>query len=142
MFCRICDGTDFSLAVDLKEQPWGNHFLKPEEIGKEPFYPLRVIYCHGCSTAQLDFTVKKETMFSRHTYLSGITRSLREHFEKLAQEVDGRFFKDQAEKSVLDIGSNDGTQLQAYQDLGYEAVGVESSQEIARIANQKGIFTV
>jgi 2-polyprenyl-3-methyl-5-hydroxy-6-metoxy-1,4-benzoquinol methylase len=142
MICRVCDSTELELAVDLGQQPWCNHFLKKEEIGKEPFYPLQVVYCQNCSTAQLNFTVKKEIMFGDHTYLSGVTRSLSEHFHHVAKEVDERFFRHTLPKSVLDIGSNDGTQLKHFQDLGYEVQGVESSRTTAAIANKAGISTL
>ena len=137
----MCSGQDFNVAIDLKEQPWGNHFLQKEEIGKEPFYPLRVVYCQRCQTAQLDYTVKKEVMFADHTYLSGVTKSLYTHFETIAKEVDQRFFAQQPIKRVLDIGSNDGTQLKCYQALGYDVLGVESSKRIAQIANEQNIPT-
>lgn len=140
--CRVCDHTDLSLAIDLQNQPWGNHFLKKEEVGKEPFYPLRVVYCHLCQTAQLDYTVKKEVMFADHTYLSGITRSLSDHFQKIAEDANHRFFQNQLSKSALDIGSNDGTQLKHFQQLGYDVLGIESSKRIAEIANSQGIPTV
>lgn len=142
MKCRVCDGTDLELAIDLGLQPWCNHFLKKSEIGTEPFYALRVVYCLRCATAQLDFTVAKEIMFGDHTYLSGVTKSLSEHFRTVAEEVEARFFRDIHPKSVLDIGSNDGTQLKHYKTLGYEVLGVESSKTIARIANDAGIETV
>lgn len=142
MKCRVCNSTNLDLAVDLGSQPWCNHFLKQEEIGKEPFYPLRVLYCHDCSTAQLDYTVKKEIMFGNHTYLSGVTKSLSEHFKTVAQEVDTRFHLDVKLKSVLDIGSNDGTQLQHFKALGYNVLGVESSKNTAKIANDSGIITL
>ena len=73
MHCRVCDSLRLELAIDLGRQPWCNHFLRPGEVGTEPYYPLRVVYCHDCATAQLDFTVKKEVMFGDHTYLSGVT---------------------------------------------------------------------
>ncbi len=142
MKCRVCDQTDLELAIDLHNQPWGNHFLKQEEVGKEPFYPLRVVYCHKCATAQLDHTVRKEVMFADHTYLSGVTRSLSDHFWQLAKDVDERFFKEKKLKSVLDIGSNDGTQLLHYQRLGYDVLGVESSKRTAEIANGQGVKTM
>jgi SAM-dependent methyltransferase len=142
MQCRVCDSTNLELAIDLGSQPWCNHFLKQEEIGKEPFYPLRVVYCHDCHTAQLDYTVKKEIMFGDHTYLSGITRSLSEHFRQIAIQVDDRFWKNTPDKSVLDIGSNDGTQLKHFQELGYEVLGVESSITTAKIANDAGVPTL
>jgi len=142
MTCRVCDSTKLELVVDLGNQPWCNHFLKKEEVGKEPFYPLRVLFCRDCHTSQLDFTVKKEIMFGDHTYLSGVTKSLSEHFRNVAAEVDGSFFADRKQKSVLDIGSNDGTQLKHFQSLGYEVLGVESSKTTARIANDAGVPTL
>ncbi len=142
MNCRICDSTDLELAIDLGMQPWANNFLKKEDVGKEPSYPLHVVFCHNCSTVQLDYTVPKETMFADHTYLSGITKSLSQHFKNVADEVDSQFFRDLSSKSVLDIGSNDGTQLKHFKDLGYDVLGVESSKTTAEIANSSGIKTL
>lgn len=142
MKCRVCDSQKLSPVIDLKDQPWGNHFLTAEEKGQEPFYPLRVIFCHDCATAQLDHTVKKEVMFSDHTYLSGMTNSLKKHFAETAGAVDKQFFADHKEKRALDIGSNDGSQLHYYKELGYDVLGVESSKRIAEIANQNGIPTL
>ncbi len=142
MICRICDSTRFELVLDLGTQPWCNHFLKSDEVGTEPFYPLRVVYCLDCSTAQLDYTVKKEIMFGDHTYLSGVTRSLREHFRNVAEEIDSRLGGERPGKAALDIGSNDGTQLKQFQKLGYDVLGVESSKTTAEIANQAGVPTL
>lgn len=142
MICRICDSGNLEPVIDLGDQPWCNNFLKKEELGREPFYPLRVLFCHDCHTSQLDFTVKKEIMFGDHTYLSGVTKSLSEHFRRIAQDVDKEFFSGQHQKSILDIGSNDGTQLKHFQTLGYEVLGVESSKTTARIANEAGVPTL
>lgn len=142
MKCRVCDSDHLDPVIDLGNQPWCNNFLKQDEIGREPFYPLRVIYCHDCSTSQLDFTVHKEIMFGDHTYLSGVTKSLSTHFETVAAEVDERFFQGQNVKSVLDIGSNDGTQLKHFQALGYDVLGVESSKRTAQIATDSGVPTL
>lgn len=142
MICRVCDSSHLELAIDLGQQPWCNHFLRQDEVGKEPYYHLRVVHCQRCATAQLDFTVPKEVMFSNHTYLSGVTKSLSAHFKTVAEEVDSRFFKNVAPKSVLDIGSNDGTQLKHFKALGYDVLGVESSKAISRMANEAGIETI
>ncbi|MHB8453177.1 MAG: methyltransferase domain-containing protein [Acidiferrobacterales bacterium] len=142
MICRVCDSSHLEPVIDLGDQPWCNNFLKKEDVGKELFYPLRVVFCQDCHTSQLDFTVKKEVMFGDHTYLSGVTKSLSEHFREIAHEVDTCFFSSQVSKSVLDIGSNDGTQLKHFQALGYEVLGVESSKSTARIANDAGVPTV
>src|SRR2546427_1418445 len=142
MNCRVCDSADLELVLDLGLHPWCNHFLKTRDVGKEPFYPLRVVFCHPCATAQLDYTVAKEIMFGDHTYLSGVTRSLSEHFRQIAEEVDARFFRNTPAKSVLDVGSNDGTQLGHFRALGYDVLGVESSRTTAKIAGAAGIPTL
>ena len=140
VICRVCDSTRLEPVLDLGLQPWCNHFLKPVEVGREPTYPLHLVYCHDCQTVQLDYTVPKETMFGDHTYLSGITKSLDAHFGNIAQEVRTRFFPN-GPHAVLDIGSNDGTQLKHFQKFGWEVLGVESSKTTAGIANSAGVPT-
>lgn len=142
--CRVCDSSDLVLAIDLGRQPWCNHFLTAEQLGKEPFYPLRVFYCNACGTAQLDFTVPKEVMFGDHTYLSGVTKSLGAHFKHIADSTLSRYFDgvDPAAIAVLDIGSNDGTQLKHFQARGCAVLGVESSKATAAIANLAGVPTL
>jgi 2-polyprenyl-3-methyl-5-hydroxy-6-metoxy-1,4-benzoquinol methylase len=142
MECRVCDGRDFRLVVDLGNQPRGNHFLTKEEVGHEPSYPLRLIYCNRCATAQLDYTIKKEIVNNDHSYLSGVTRSLREHFKLVAEDVNRQFFSSQKGKSALDIGSNDGTGLIPYQEMGYRVLGIEASSQLAMIANQQKVETL
>ena len=142
MKCRVCDSKNLDMVIDLGMQPWCNNFLTKEELGKEIFYPLRVLFCDNCCTTQLDYTVDKEIMFGDHTYLSGVTKSLSRHFERIAQEVDSIYFKNVSKKTVLDIGSNDGTQLQHFKNLGYNVIGVESSKSTAKMANDSGIYTI
>ncbi len=142
MICRVCDHDRLELAVDLGEQPWANNFLEPKDVGKEPFYPLRVVYCPRCCCAQLDYTVRKEVMFAQHTYLSGTTETLRNHFRKTAETMDKLFLAGRASKSVLDIGSNDGTQLKQYKDIGFDVLGVESCAPIAEMAEKQGVSTL
>jgi SAM-dependent methyltransferase len=60
----------------------------------------------------------------------------------VAQELGTRLTSDARGRSVLDIGSNDGTQLKHFQKLGYDVLGVESSKTAARIANDAGVPTL
>ncbi len=142
MRCRICDSNRLEPALDLGNQPWANHFLKPAAVGTEPVYPLRVVFCADCHGAQLDHTVPQAVMFSDHTYLSGTTQTLTRHFEETARLIDAQFFAEAPAKNMLDIGSNDGTQLLVYKALGYDVLGVESSANIAQIANKRGAPTL
>lgn len=143
MKCRICDSEDLSLVLDLGDQPWGNNFLKKDELGKEPFYPLKLFYCNKCSLAQINHTVKKEIMFSDHTYLSGITKSLSDHFKNVRNNIILKFCNNEKKFfSILDIGSNDGTFLKHFKKLKWKILGIESSKRIAKIANDNKIKTL
>ena len=142
MNCRICSSTRLDLVFDLGEQPWGNNFLTKQQLGKEEFYPLQLLYCNECSLSQLSYTVKKEIMFSDHTYLSGSTKSLSNHFKNVCDLLNTRFNKDNKRRSILDIGSNDGTFLQHFKNLDWDILGVESSKKISEIANSKEINTI
>ena len=141
ILCRICDSTRLEAVLDLGNQPWANDFLSIERVGTELAYPLRLLYCHDCCCVQLDYTVPKEVMFSDHTYVSGTTKTLREHFLETARHVTSSYFQHRRQKRVLDIGSNDGTQLIQYKELGYDVLGVEPCTRIAEMAKGNGIPT-
>jgi SAM-dependent methyltransferase len=142
MKCRICSSKNLDSVVNLGRQPWCNNFLTKSQIGKEKFYPLNLMYCNNCSLAQLSYTVKKEIMFSDHTYLSGITKTLSNHFKIICANVNKQFNQYKAKKSILDLGSNDGTFLKHFKKIGWEILGVESSKRISIIANKNGIKTI
>jgi SAM-dependent methyltransferase len=142
MTCRVCESARLTPAVDLGVQPWANHFLRPEEVGQEPTYPLRLVFCESCGTAQLDYTVPKETMFAEHSHHAVVAPKLSEHYRRVAQEVDRRFFAGHPHKAMLDIGSHDGTQLRHYKELGYDILGVEAAGLPTQLANAAGLPTM
>ncbi len=139
--CRICFEKKLIELIDLGNQPWCNNFLKKDEIGKEKFYPLKVVLCENCKISQLNYTVPKEVMFSDHTYLSGVTRSLSKHFENLRDEIIDKF-NIVSKKKILDLGSNDGTFLKHFKNIGWHTLGVEPSKRVSEIANQNNIKTI
>lgn len=135
--------SDYEVVLDLGNQPWGNDFLKKEEVGKEKSYPLQLVHCNESGLLQLSFFVPKEVMFKNHTYLSGMTRTLMDHFKTLAKENIDQYNLDIERDLVLDIGGNDGTQLIQYQDLGIKRViNFESADNICEISVNNGVNTV
>ncbi|WP_089697998.1 class I SAM-dependent methyltransferase [Candidatus Pelagibacter communis] len=139
--CLICDSKELDLVIDLGLQPWANGFVTKDEIKLENKYPLEVMFCRQCSLAQLSYFVPKEKMFSNHTYLSGVTKSLSAHFKKIINELNINYNKENKKKMILDIGSNDGTFLKHAKDLNWDVLGFESSTNISELANSNGIKT-
>jgi DNA-binding Lrp family transcriptional regulator len=142
MKCRSCNSDSLELILDLGEQPWCNDFLSENRVGKEKLYPLRLNHCTDCGLLQLDHTVPKETMFGDHCYLSGMTQTLKNHFYEVADE-NVKQFQIQPNDLVVDIGGNDGTQLQQYQECGIENVlNVECAERVSEISRENGVKTI
>tara|TARA_R110000824_G_scaffold177610_11_gene357106 strand:+ start:86 stop:1114 length:1029 start_codon:yes stop_codon:yes gene_type:complete len=81
-------------------------------------------------------------MFLEHKYLSGTTKSLREHFLGLASE-NKREFELREDDIVVDIGGNDGTQMIQYQKIGLtNCWNIESATKIAQISQDSGVNTI
>lgn len=139
--CICCGSNNLKLLIDLGNQPWCNNFLTKDQIKNEKYYPLQLMECEECKFNQLSFFVPKEKMFSHHDYLSGITKTLRKHFKEIAEDVV-KVNNIQQNDLILDIGGNDGTNLETYKELGYNnVVNVEAALNISEISKNKGILT-
>jgi hypothetical protein len=142
MECRVCGRREVEEVLDLGDQPHCNSLLAPGELDRpEPVYPLRLGFCRSCTTSQIDYTVPKETMFSDYLYVSGTTSSLRAHFRDSAERLVAQVGL-QPGDLVVDIGSNDGTWLKQFQELGMEALGVEPATNLAEEAERAGVPTL
>ena len=142
MNCRSCSSDKLELLLDLGMQPWCNDFLTEERLGKENLYPLRLNYCQECELLQLDHTVAKEVMFGDHCYLSGMTKTLINHFYEVAKENVEQFDM-QSTDLVVDIGGNDGSQLIQYQKAGVDNVlNIECAKRVSDISQKNGVLTV
>ncbi|WP_374471275.1 methyltransferase domain-containing protein [Phenylobacterium sp.] len=140
--CRSCGSRRVELFLDLGEQPHCNRLIPPELADRqEPAYPLRAGFCHDCTLVQIDYTIPKEDMFSDYPYVSGTTRTLTEHFQDTARRLTAAYGLAEGDL-VVDIGSNDGTALKAYQGLGLRTLGVEPAGNVAALAKAAGVPTL
>ena len=81
-------------------------------------------------------------MFGDHSYLSGVTKTLRNHFYDVAVENVKQFFISD-DDLVVDIGGNDGTQLQQYKKAGINnLLNVECAKRVSDVSRKNGIKTI
>jgi len=141
MECRVCRSQRLEQFLDLGDQPHCDSLLRPEDLRqKEPYYPLQVCFCLDCTTVQINYTVPKETMFGEYLYVSGTTQTLRTHFQNSADRLVAQLGL-KANDLVVDIGSNDGTWLACYRKHGLRMLGVDGAQNLAAMANARGVET-
>lgn len=128
--------------MQLGPTPLANRFLKQEQLAlKEPFYPLDIYFCPECGLVQLRDIVSPEILFKDYVYLTGLSQTMKQHFYHLAIEVANDFNLNKNDL-VIDIGSNDGTLLKVFKQLGVKTLGIEPATNVARIAEREGIETI
>jgi SAM-dependent methyltransferase len=93
--------------------------------------------CRRCFHNQLSVVVDPDLMFRHYLYVSGTSRTFREHFADLAREA--LFWVTPRPRRVLDLACNDGTLLEAFHREGCEVHGVDPASNLAAIAASKGI---
>ena len=104
-------------------------------------YPLVLYYCHNCGLVQLADLVPREEMFADYVYLSSASKSMTEHFDGYAETITERLHLTNKDL-VLDVGSNDGTLLKAFQRRGARVLGIEPARNVAMIAERNGVPTM
>jgi novobiocin biosynthesis protein NovU/D-mycarose 3-C-methyltransferase len=142
LHCRVCGTALPPPFLDLGAMPLANAFLEsPAAFAGERAYPLAVRGCHDCGLVQLDHVVPAEILYRDYIYVSATSEAVRRHAEELA-ERSVRTYGWGERQRLVEIASNDGTVLKAFQKHGVRVLGVEPARNIAAVAVADGVPTV
>jgi hypothetical protein len=111
--CRICKKPNLKKVIDLGDQAYTGKF--PAKLKKKiPITPLNVSICANCKFVQLSHDFNNKYMYNLdYGYESGINKTMTKHLTNIVKKISK--IKKLSKKSVvLDIASNDGTLLNAY----------------------------
>jgi len=125
--CLACGSKNIHKSLDLGKQPLANNYLKKVD-DTDNLYPLCVNLCHDCYHLQLTHIVDPSIIYENYLYVSGTTQTLRDYSKWFANFVNETITKKY--NSVLDIGCNDGTQLNYLRDLGYNTFGIDPAKNL------------
>jgi SAM-dependent methyltransferase len=132
--CLCCGNHNLKLTLDLGSQPLANSF-KATVAEPENTYPLAVNYCSQCSHLQLTHAVDANIIFKNYLYVSGTSLTMQNYFAWFADYVL-EHFPDVKPRKVLEIGCNDGTQLNYFKKHGLETVGIDPAENIYPISSK------
>lgn len=139
--CRACGAHELISILDLGEQPLPSEYGRTADEVLERF-PLHMRICKYCGLGQLGEYVLPERIFhGAYPYLSSASATWVDHARKFASAM-----KDQiglnSESLVVELASNDGYLLSAFQKLGVPVLGVEPADNVASIARAAGVPTL
>ena len=145
--CRLCDSKELDCVVPLGEIP----MLTPNVDAKVATQqhdgiqsltvPLALYRCAACGNVQLNDIVDPQVMYNNFRYTTTISLGLPEHFRKFAGEIID-VAGSPAGALVVEVGSNDGTLLRAFQERGMKVLGIDPAQKTAQRASESGVPTL
>jgi SAM-dependent methyltransferase len=138
--CLACGGTDLVPTLDLGEQPLANNFRETAMTLYEKRYPLAVNRCQDCDHLQLTHAVDPTLIYTHYLYVSGTSGTYLEYMKWYARfvlETYTTYTKKMGPYSVLDIGCNDGSQLDAFKELLFRTHGVDPAENLYPTSSAK-----
>ena len=140
--CRGCGGAALDLIFRLKPSPIGDAYVSADRLNEvQPTYPIDLYMCRTCGLAQLLDVIDPDVLYGDYLYVTGSSLGLARHFDEYATDVIRRRRLDPG-SLVVDLGSNDGTLLRAFQAKGMRVLGVEPAEHIAARATEAGVPTL
>lgn len=132
--CIACNGKNLVPLLDLGVQPLANSFVKDpfDPLEPEPKFPLATNYCTDCFHVQLTYKVNPDLLFKNYLYVSGTAKTQLEYFEWFADMV----VQNNETRNVLDIGCNDGSQLNAFKKRGVQTFGVDPAENLYPLSSK------
>lgn len=125
--------------LDFGEHPIPSTLVeKPCE--KERLYRARIDFCDACGFVQPDNPISLEQAYVKYPYVTGD-----HHQPQIPRELEliEKITKLEKNSRILEIGSNDGSFLEAIRNRGYPNVlGVDPLAEVSGLARTKGIETI
>lgn len=127
--CRSCKNKNLIRILELGDQFLTGVFPS-EKNSKVSKGPLNLVKCDdktGCGLLQLEHSYDLNEMYGEnYGYRSGLNRSMVEHLNSKIKKIEEKI-KINKNDMVIDIGSNDGTSLKAYENKKIKLVGVDPS---------------
>ena len=137
--CRVCGAENWHRFLDLGTVPLANSFVTDESVAEARF-PLALMSCRECRLVSLDHVVDASELYGHYLYVSSPSRMIHEHMTQLADDF-GQSLGLDASSLVVEIGSNNGDQLEKFERFGCSVLGIDPARNIASRAVARGIDT-
>lgn len=125
----LCCNNEVVPLIDFGPQPLVNTYSVTDK------YPLSINRCVSCCHLQLNEYVDPAILFTDYAYQSGTGEIAKQFFTSFAKTAL-TYYHDAFD--VLEIASNDGSQLDAFKTKGLVTYGIDPAENLNEIARRKG----
>jgi 2-polyprenyl-3-methyl-5-hydroxy-6-metoxy-1,4-benzoquinol methylase len=125
--CLACDHDELKSVLDLNNQPLANSYKNSKDAVEDSF-PLAIKVCQNCHHVQLTHIVNPDLIYKNYLYVSGTTKTYVDYMDWYAKFCIEKF--GHVPSSVLDIGCNDGSQLDKFKALNVDTYGVDPAENL------------
>ena len=123
--CEVCGNTQLRSVLDLGSHPLCDDLVSISSTRVCKEYPIEILFCDVCLTAHQRFQVPKRELFkSTYHYRARMTGSVLSGMAELVSSCELKLAGLKG-KTVLDIGCNDGSLLNYFEEKGCRTIGVE-----------------
>jgi hypothetical protein len=138
----MCSFTDFELIWELKNATYGDLFKNNfQDALKVKFEPLVLVRCNKCWLLQLRDSIDLNYVYDQYLYTTKTTNPLGDYYKLTINRLINEY-KIRSSNYIIDIGSNDGSFLSEFKNLGIGVLGVEPAKSVNSLANTLGIETL
>jgi hypothetical protein len=138
----MCSFTDFELIWDLKNATYGDLFKDNlEDALKVKFEPIVLVRCNKCWLLQLRDSTYLNDVYDQYLYTTKTTSTLSDYYRVTVNRLINEY-NISPNDLIMDIGSNDGSFLSEFKNLGMNVLGVEPAKLVSTLANNLGIKTL
>ena len=136
--CRVCGSKELIEILSLGEQyvvDFVDNSFSDSNRG-----PLDLVMCKHCGLLQLKHTFNHDSLYKKYWYKSGISTTMVSALKEIVEKAE-MLIPLVANDIVVDIGSNDGTLLEQYNENNIIRVGFEPSN-LGNLINSKNITVI
>ena len=121
--------------------PIANGFLTEQDFENEYYFDMDVAFCESCKMVQLVNQPDREQMFNKnYAFFSSTSKFMQKHFKSFYEFLNTNYLKSD-DPFVVEMGSNDGIMLKNFKENSIRHLGIEPSDNVAKIAQDQGINT-
>ena len=123
--CEVCGNRKLNKILDLGKNPLCDDLIKVGSKKKNKLYKIQILLCKKCLTGFQKHEVRKKELFPKsYHYRARFTNDVLQGFKEIIKSSKS-ILKNLKNKTILDIGCNDGSLLNYFKKKGAITVGVE-----------------